>query len=67
TLMTAYARQLRGEATFKPNADGGMTVRLAFPLPEGGPGPSGADREDGPKSETPARPSSAAVSPAAAR
>jgi two-component sensor histidine kinase len=34
TLMTAFARQLRGEATFKANPDGGLTARLLFPLPE---------------------------------
>ena len=34
TLMTAFARQLRGEATFKANEDGGLTARLVFPLPE---------------------------------
>jgi two-component sensor histidine kinase len=34
TLMTAFARQLRGEATFKPNAEGGLTAQLVFPLPE---------------------------------
>jgi len=34
TLMTAFARQLRGEATFKANAAGGLTVALVFPLPE---------------------------------
>jgi len=34
TLMTAYARQLRGEATFKPNPGAGMTARLTFPIPE---------------------------------
>ena len=36
TLMTAFARQLRGEATFKANPDGGLTARLVFPLPEAG-------------------------------
>ena len=34
TLMSAYARQLRGEATFKPNPAGGMTARVTFPIPE---------------------------------
>lgn len=34
TLMTAYARQLRGEATFKPNPGGGLTARVVFPIPE---------------------------------
>jgi len=36
TLMTAYARQLRGEATFKTNPGGGLTARLVFPIPESG-------------------------------
>ena len=34
TLMSAYARQLRGEATFKPNPAGGMTAKVTFPIPE---------------------------------
>jgi two-component sensor histidine kinase len=34
TLMSAYARQLRGEATFKANPGGGLTARVAFPIPE---------------------------------
>ena len=34
TLMTAFARQLRGEATFKANSGGGLTARLTFPLPD---------------------------------
>jgi two-component sensor histidine kinase len=38
TLMTAFARQLRGRAEFEPNDKGGMTVRLAFPTPEAGAG-----------------------------
>ena len=33
TLMTAFARQLRGRATFEANADGGLTASLAFPKP----------------------------------
>jgi two-component sensor histidine kinase len=41
TLMTAYARQLRGEATFKANPNGGLTARLAFPIPESLPGADG--------------------------
>src|SRR4029077_2127865 len=36
TLMTAFARQLRGEATFKANPGGGLTARLVFPIPEAG-------------------------------
>ena len=34
TLMSAYARQLRGEATFEPNPGGGMTAKITFPIPE---------------------------------
>ncbi len=34
TLMTAFARQLRGEVTFNANPDGGLTTRLTFPTPE---------------------------------
>jgi two-component sensor histidine kinase len=37
TLMTAFARQLRGRAEFEPNEEGGLTVRLTFPTPEAGP------------------------------
>lgn len=31
TLMTAFARQLRGEVAFCPNPTGGLTARLTFP------------------------------------
>jgi two-component sensor histidine kinase len=34
TLMTAFARQLRGQATFDGNAKGGLTAKLTFPTPE---------------------------------
>jgi two-component sensor histidine kinase len=34
TLMTAFARQLRGEATFCANPAGGLTARLVFPTPD---------------------------------
>jgi two-component sensor histidine kinase len=34
TLMTAFARQLRGRASLEPNALGGLTARLVFPMPE---------------------------------
>ncbi|MGH7024932.1 MAG: sensor histidine kinase, partial [Caulobacteraceae bacterium] len=33
TLMNAFARQLRGEASFTPNKSGGLTTRLVFPTP----------------------------------
>ncbi|MBS0409615.1 MAG: sensor histidine kinase [Proteobacteria bacterium] len=33
TLMTAFARQLRGEVDFARNDKGGMTTRLLFPTP----------------------------------
>jgi hypothetical protein len=32
--MSAYARQRRGEASFKANAGGGLTARVSFPIPE---------------------------------
>jgi two-component sensor histidine kinase len=35
TLMTAFARQLRGRAEVAANARGGVTARLVFPAPEG--------------------------------
>ena len=41
TLMTAFARQLRGRMELAPNAAGGVTARLTFPTPTmvaGGPG-----------------------------
>jgi two-component sensor histidine kinase len=34
TLMTAFARQLRGQARFDRNAKGGLTASLTFPTPE---------------------------------
>ncbi len=33
TLMTAFARQLRGKVTFETPAEGGMVARLVFPTP----------------------------------
>jgi two-component sensor histidine kinase len=33
TLMTAFARQLRGEVCYSPNTGGGLTARLTFPTP----------------------------------
>jgi two-component sensor histidine kinase len=33
TLMTAFARQLRGHAELVRNAKGGITARLVFPTP----------------------------------
>ena len=44
TLMTAFARQLRGRMELAPNASGGVTARLTFPTPTIGPGSSGAGR-----------------------
>jgi two-component sensor histidine kinase len=35
TLMTAFARQLRGRCDIAPNNRGGVTARLLFPAPEG--------------------------------
>jgi two-component sensor histidine kinase len=34
TLMTAFARQLRGAVAFRANPEGGLTARLTFPAPE---------------------------------
>ncbi|HWA60954.1 MAG TPA: sensor histidine kinase [Caulobacteraceae bacterium] len=34
TLMTAFARQLRGQVTFIANPAGGLTARLLFPTPD---------------------------------
>ncbi len=34
TLMTAFARQLRGEAMFHANRAGGLTAKLLFPTPD---------------------------------
>jgi two-component sensor histidine kinase len=61
TLMVAYARQLRGEATFKANPGGGLCARLVFPIPE--------SMAAGPSSRPPAAPTAEppALSPAAAR
>lgn len=36
TLMTAFARQLRGQVEVFANAAGGVTARLTFPTPEAG-------------------------------
>ena len=33
TLMTAFARQLKGKLTMEPNRAGGLTARLIFPTP----------------------------------
>jgi two-component sensor histidine kinase len=38
TLMTAFARQLRGEVRFTANQGGGLTARLIFPTPHVGSG-----------------------------
>ncbi|MFP5449905.1 MAG: sensor histidine kinase [Alphaproteobacteria bacterium] len=43
TLMTAFARQLRGRSELIRNAAGGVTVRLVFPTPNS----SASDPEDG--------------------
>jgi two-component sensor histidine kinase len=34
TLMTAFARQLRGKVSFESQAPRGLTVRLIFPTPQ---------------------------------
>jgi two-component sensor histidine kinase len=38
TLMTAFARQLRGEVRFIANVGGGLTAKLIFPTPPPGAG-----------------------------
>ncbi|MHB8531023.1 MAG: sensor histidine kinase, partial [Caulobacteraceae bacterium] len=44
TLMTAFARQLRGEVVFRANRAGGLTARLLFPTPDmEGPSQDGAE------------------------
>jgi two-component sensor histidine kinase len=60
TLMSAFARQLRGEARFRPNEAGGLEARLSFSIPE-----SAANRNLGREAEGGA--ASRSVSPAAAR
>ncbi len=40
TLMTAFARQLRGRTEFGRNADGGITARLIFPTPSAAEAPA---------------------------
>jgi two-component sensor histidine kinase len=42
TLMTAFARQLRGRAELVRNGDGGITARLIFPTPKAEPAPRSA-------------------------
>ncbi len=45
TLMTAFARQLRGRTEFRKGPDGGVSVFLAFPAPESmGEAPEGGNR-----------------------
>jgi two-component sensor histidine kinase len=39
TLMTAFARQLRGKVSVEANEIGGLTARLTFPTPEAGTDP----------------------------
>ena len=41
TLMSAFARQLRGQAEIGPGPSGGVTARLTFPAPEAGGGAGG--------------------------
>ncbi len=40
TLMTAFARQLRGRMELSPNNRGGVTARLTFPTPTIGGAPA---------------------------
>ena len=41
TLMTAFARQLRGRAELSRNQAGGVTARLIFPTPAAEAAPRG--------------------------
>jgi two-component sensor histidine kinase len=50
TLMTAFARQLRGRAELDVGEEGGMTARLIFPVPEPEPRPE----QDGDAASLPA-------------
>ena len=59
TLMTAFARQLRGEVSFRGQPGGGLMVRLEFPTPEFEPG--GSTSPDRPAGDDAARVSPAAV------
>jgi len=43
TLMTAFARQLRGRAELEPATEGGLVARLTFPLPGPEPEPRKED------------------------
>ena len=45
TLMTAFARQLRGQVTFEPDVSGEHVVRLTFPRPEAAPATGPASPE----------------------
>ena len=44
TLMSAFARQLRGRFEMEPNPEGGVTVRLIFPNPAAEPRAPGRPR-----------------------
>ena len=54
TLMSAFARQLRGRAEIGPSPNGGVVARLIFPAPEAAagaaspPAPTGPDSKPGP-------------------
>ncbi|HLZ82501.1 MAG TPA: sensor histidine kinase, partial [Caulobacteraceae bacterium] len=45
TLMTAFARQLRGRAEVTRNEAGGVTARLFFPTPAADPPQADASKE----------------------
>lgn len=47
TLMTAFARQLRGQADLTANDAGGVTVRLVFPTPSISPQAAASPAADG--------------------
>ena len=52
TLMSAFARQLRGRAEIGRGENGGVFARLIFPAPEA---PAPSDQTEGPGPETPDR------------
>jgi two-component sensor histidine kinase len=47
TLMTAFARQLRGRAEIVPVENGGLLARLVFPTPEAADHPASAEAREG--------------------
>jgi two-component sensor histidine kinase len=61
TLMTAFARQLRGRADIFENPAGGVTARLVFPNPEAPPPPHDSKEGDEGRSPRPRPPGNQAA------